>query len=290
MPLFWREDEHLVSTCPAVALINVTDSVLATHDSAIVHLVLKSLGEFGAEIVDIPPLMHQKMANDELQMRRNKLMNICRKMDLLIEGFPAGTLQRNGILLEEIRKSNSTMVTARFVGVLVVLSLTDTGLPKDNLYNSLEGKSHTSPGTLILSGEVFIYSAMHGNLRITTHDFDNDDNYSFQLVITVMVTTQLRAMTADVLSFIAMALFDAQRSGLGAVSRFYKGSDGKWLFIGVNDKHSLFSLFKQLQIDKQLEHDASDEKISAALAERLKQQPQSYWTSKITGHSFMQIF
>uniref|UniRef100_A0A915ATH8 Uncharacterized protein n=1 Tax=Parascaris univalens TaxID=6257 RepID=A0A915ATH8_PARUN len=28
--------------------------VLATHDSAIVHLILKSLGEFGAEIVDIP--------------------------------------------------------------------------------------------------------------------------------------------------------------------------------------------------------------------------------------------
>lgn len=85
--------------------------------------------------------MHQKMANDELQMRRNKLMNICRKMDLLIEGFPAGTLQRNGILLEEIRKSNSTMVTARFVGVLVVLSLTDTGLPKGLAWVELQKSS-----------------------------------------------------------------------------------------------------------------------------------------------------
>uniref|UniRef100_A0A915AV41 Uncharacterized protein n=1 Tax=Parascaris univalens TaxID=6257 RepID=A0A915AV41_PARUN len=68
----------------------------------------------------------------------------------------------------------------------------------------------------------------------------------------------------------------------GTIQRFYKCSDGKWLFIGVNNKHSLFSLFKQLQIDSQLEHDTSDEKISATLAERLKQQPQSYWTNKIT--------
>ncbi|KHN85991.1 Alpha-methylacyl-CoA racemase [Toxocara canis] len=223
--------------------------ILAMHDSAIAHLVLKTLKDFGAEIIDASPAVCGKIIDDESQIQRNILVNMCRKTDLLIEGFPAGTLQRNELQLDHFIQNNSTMVTARFT---------------DNLYSSVQGK---------------LYS-YRSALELTAH---------------------LRALSTVALSSIFMALYDAQRSGHGTVididaqylsqhlphlcdrggsfRRFYKTSDGKWLFVGADDQNSVALLFKKLNLS--IDNDASNEQISTALADNLQKQPQNFWEDQL---------
>ncbi|VDM23848.1 unnamed protein product [Toxocara canis] len=122
--------------------------ILAMHDSAIAHLVLKTLKDFGAEIIDASPAVCGKIIDDESQIQRNILVNMCRKTDLLIEGFPAGTLQRNELQLDHFIQNNSTMVTARFT---------------DNLYSSVQGKLYSYRSALELTGEVFLVFPLSRN-------------------------------------------------------------------------------------------------------------------------------
>ncbi|VDK53819.1 unnamed protein product [Anisakis simplex] len=65
-------------------------------------------------------VMFENVIDDTDVVQRNILVNVCRKMDLLIEDLAVGTLQRNDINLEDLMKNNSAMVVVRFAANLCV--------------------------------------------------------------------------------------------------------------------------------------------------------------------------